>query len=60
MSDHHDLDEGSTFLVGEVKGILGLNTKILMRFSFLKAREATIAGKAKVDRCLSMPWSKPN
>ena len=62
MSDYHDLNlgEGNPFLVGEVKGISGLNTKILMRFSFLKAKEATTAGKAKVKRCLSMPWSKPN
>ena len=60
MSDHYDLGEGSPFLVGEVKGILGLDPKILMRFSFLKTREATTAGKAKVDRCPSVPWSKPN
>ena len=62
MSDHHDLylGEGSPFLVGEVKGISGLDTKILMRFSLLKAREATTAGKAKVEKCPNMPWSKPN
>ena len=62
MSDHHNLNlgEGSPVLVGEVKGILGLDTNILMRFSFLKAKEATTAGKAKVKRCPSMPWSKPN
>ena len=60
--DHHDLNlgEGSPVLVGEVKGILGLDTKILMRFSLLKTREATTAGKAKVERCPSMLWSKPN
>jgi len=46
--------------VGEVKRILGLDTKIIMRFSFLKAKEATTTGKAKVERCPSMPWSKPN
>ena len=57
MSDHHvlNLGEGSLVLMGEVKGISGLDTKILMRFSLLKAKEATTAGKAKVDRCPSMP-----
>nr|POE75236.1 hypothetical protein CFP56_14271 [Quercus suber] len=52
--------EGSPVLVGEVKGISRLDINILMRFSFLKAKEATTAGKAKVERFLSMPWSKPN
>ena len=62
MLDHHDLNlgEGSPFLVGEVRKILGLKTKILMRFSFLKAREAITVGKANVERCPSMPWSKPS
>ena len=62
MSDHHDLNlgEGNPILVEEVKGISGIDTKILMRFSLLKAREATAVGKAKVERCHSMPWSKPN
>ena len=62
MSDHLDLNlgEGSPFLVGEIKGISRLETKILMRFSFLKAREAITAGKAKVEKCPSTPWSKPN
>ena len=57
MSNHYDLNlgEGSPILVGEVKGILGLDTKILMRFYFLKARETTTTGKAKVERCPSMP-----
>ena len=58
MSNHHDsnLGEGSLDLMGEAKGISGLDTKILMRFSLLKAREATTAGKAKVERCPRMPW----
>ena len=43
-----NLGEGRPVLVGEVKGILGLDTNILMRFSFLKAKEATTAGKVKV------------
>ena len=62
MSDHHDLNqgEGNLVMVGEVKGISGLNTNILMRFSILKAKEATTMSKAKVERCPSMPWSKPN
>jgi len=55
-----NLGEGNPILVGEVKGISGLNTKILMRFSFLKAKEATTAGKAEVERCPNMPWSKPS
>jgi len=40
MSDHHDLNlgEGIPVLVGDVKGILGLVTNILMRFSLLKAK----------------------
>ena len=62
MSDHYDLNlgEGSPFLVGEVKGISGLDTKILMMFSFLKAREAITIGKVRVEKCPSMPSSKPN
>ena len=62
MSNHHDLNlgKGNPFLVGEVKGITELDTNILMRFSFLKAREATTGGKAKVERCPSVPWSKPS
>ena len=62
MSDHHELNlgEGSLVLVGEVKGISGLDTKILMRFSLLKAKEATTVGKTKVERCSSMPWSISN
>ena len=60
MSDHHDLDEGSPFLVGEVKGISGFDTKILIRFYFSKAKEATIIGKTEVERCPKMPWSKPS
>ena len=62
MSNHRDLNlgEGSPFLVGEVKGVLGFDTQILIRFSFLKAKEATITGKAEVERCPRMPWSKPS
>ena len=58
MSDHHDLNlgEGNPVLVGEVKEISGLVTNILMRFSLLKAKEATTVGKAKVEKCPSMPW----
>ena len=54
MSDHHDLNlsEGSPFLMGEVKGISRLVTKIFVRFSFLKVREATTASKAKVGDVL--------
>ena len=56
MSDDHDLNlgEGNPVLVGEVKGISSLVTNILMRFSLLKA-EATTMGKAKVEKCPSMP-----
>ena len=34
--DYHDLNlgEGSLVLVGEIKGISGLDTKILMRFQY--------------------------
>ena len=62
MSDHHDLNlgEGRPVLVGEVKGILELDINILTRFSLLKAKEATTTSKAKVERCSSIPWSKPN
>ena len=62
MSDHHDLNlgEGNPVLVGDVKEISRLVTNILMRFSLLKAKEATTAGKTKVGKCPSMPWSKPN
>ena len=62
MSNHHNLNlgEGSPFLVGEVKGISGFDTKILIRFSFLKAKEATTTGKAEVERCPKMPWLKPS
>ena len=50
ISDHDlNLSEGSPTLVGEVKGISGLDTNILMRFSLLKPKEATIAGKTKVE-----------
>ena len=34
-----------------MKEILGLDTNILMIFSFLKAKEATTVGKAEVERC---------
>jgi len=62
MLNHHDLNlgEGNPALVGEVKGISGLDTNILIRFSLLKAKEATTVGKPRVERCPSMPWSKPN
>ena len=62
MSDHYDLNlsKGSLVLAGEVKGISGLVTNILMRFSLLKAKEAITARRAKVKKCPSMPWSKPN
>ena len=62
MSDHHDLNlgESNPVLVGEVKGISGLVTNILMRFSLLKAKEATTTGRANVEKCPNMPWSKPN
>ena len=57
ISDHDlNLSEGSPALVGEVKGIWGLDTNILMRFSLLKPKEATIAGKAKVEKCPNTPW----
>jgi len=46
--------------MGEVKWISGLDTNILIRFSLLKAKEATTVGKAKVERCPGMPWSKTN
>ena len=50
ISDHDlNLSEDSPSLVGEVKGISGLDTNILMRFYLLKPKEATIAGKAKVE-----------
>ena len=62
MSDHHDLNlgEGSPTPKGEVKGILELDSNILMRFSLLKPKEATTVGKAKVEKCPNAPWSKPN
>ena len=62
MSNHHDLNlgEGSPLLVGEVKGVSKFDTQILTRFSFLKAKEATTVGKAEVERCPRMPWSKPS
>ena len=62
MSDHHDLNlgEGNLVLVGQVKGILGLVTNILMRFSLLKPKEATTADKTKVKKCPNTPWSKSN
>ena len=61
MSDHHDLNlgEASPFLVGEMKGILGFDTKILTRF-FLKAKKATTKSKVEVERCPKMPSSKPS
>ena len=61
MLNHHDLNlgEGSPLLVGEMKGVSRFDTQILKRFSF-KAKEATTAGKAKVERCPRMPWSKPS
>ena len=43
-----------------MKGILELDTNILMRFSLLKNKEATTASKAKVEKCPNAPWSKPN
>nr|POE66822.1 hypothetical protein CFP56_52032 [Quercus suber] len=51
MSNHHDLNlgEGSPILMGEVKGILGLVINILMRFSLLKAKDATTTSRAKVE-----------
>ena len=60
--NHYDLNlgEGSLVLVGEVKGISGLGTNILMIFSFLKAKKATTADRAKVKKCPNMPWSKTN
>ena len=59
MSNHHDLNlgKGNPFLVGEVKGITELDTNILMRFSFVKAREGTTASKAKIEKGPNMPWS---
>ena len=64
MTNHHNLNlgKGNPTLVGEVKGILGLDTNILIRFSLLKAKEATTTSKARVEveRCPNMPWSRPN
>ena len=62
MSDHHDINlgEGSLALVGQVKGTSGLDTNFLIKFSLLKAKVATAVGKARVERCPSMPWLNLN
>ena len=62
MSDRHDLNlgEGNLVLVGQVKGILGLVTNILMRLSLLKPKEATMEDKTKVEKWPNTPWSKLN
>ena len=43
-----------------MKGISRLDTNILIIFSFLKAKEATMVGKAEIERCPKMPWSQPS
>ena len=60
ISNYHDLNLGecSPTLDGKVKGISKPNTNILIMFSLLKPKDATIAGKAKVERCPNTPWSK--
>ena len=56
---HHvlNLGEGNLTLDGEAMGTLELGTNTLMRFPLLKAKDATIVGGARVERCPSMPWS---
>ena len=62
MPDHHvlNLGEGNPTLNGKAKGTLEQDTNTLIKFSFLKANDATIAGRAGVEKCPYTPWSKPN
>ena len=55
-----NLDEGNLVLEGEAKGTLEPDINTLIRLLLLKANDATIAGRAGVERCSSTPWSKPN
>ena len=60
--DYHVLNsgEGNPTLDREAKGTSELGTNTLMRFPLLKANDATIVGRAGVEKCPSTPWSKPN
>ena len=60
--DHHalNLGEGNLALDGEAKGTSEPSTNTLMRFPLLKANDANVAGGVRVEKCPSMPWSKPN
>ena len=62
MPDHHvlNLGEGNPILDEEARGTSKLDTNTLMKFPLLKDNDATIAGRDRMEKCPSTPWSKPN
>jgi len=62
MPGHHALNrgEGNPVLEGEAKGTSEPNTNTLIRLLLLKANDATIVERARIERCPSTPWLKPN
>ena len=57
MPNHHVLNpnEGNPTLDGEVKGTSEPDTNTLIRFPLLKANDATIVERARVEKCPNTP-----